>query len=145
MYISKYWALANDLRKEIFKMHPMHHIHLKSGNGYFLCDPFHFFVYFKVSVITVYKRGNQQLYSTGMYPQYLVILCKGKYVYIYTYVCIYMHMLSRFSHVRLCHPMDYSPQGSSVHGISQARILKWVAISLSRGSSRPRDHKELYL
>ena len=32
-------------------------------------------------------------------------------------------------------PMDCSPPGSSVHGISQARILKWVAISFSRGSS----------
>ena len=39
----------------------------------------------------------------------------------------------------LCDPMDYSPPGSSVHGISRARILEWVAISLSRGSSRPRD------
>ena len=39
----------------------------------------------------------------------------------------------------LCDPMDWSPPGSSVHGISQARILKWVAISSSRGSSRPRD------
>ena len=36
-------------------------------------------------------------------------------------------------------PMDYSPPGSSVHGILQARILKWVVISSSRGSSRPRD------
>ena len=35
--------------------------------------------------------------------------------------------------------MDYSPPGSSVHGILQARILKWVAISSSRGSSRPMD------
>ena len=35
--------------------------------------------------------------------------------------------------------MNYSPQGSSVHGISQARILEWVAISFSMGSSRPRD------
>ena len=32
-------------------------------------------------------------------------------------------------------PMDYSPSGSSVHGISQARILEWIAISFSRGSS----------
>jgi len=39
----------------------------------------------------------------------------------------------------LCNPMDCSPQGSSVHGISQASILEWVAISSSRGSSRPRD------
>ena len=33
----------------------------------------------------------------------------------------------------LCNPVDYSPPGSSVHGISQARKLKWVAISFSRG------------
>ena len=39
----------------------------------------------------------------------------------------------------LCNPMDCSSPVSSVHGILQARILKWVAISFSRGSSRPRD------
>ena len=39
----------------------------------------------------------------------------------------------------LCDPMDCSPLGSSVHGISQERILEWVAISFSRGSSWPRD------
>ena len=39
----------------------------------------------------------------------------------------------------LCDPTDCSPPGSSVHGISQVRILEWVAISYSRGSSRPRD------
>ena len=33
----------------------------------------------------------------------------------------------------LCDPMDCSPPGSSVHGIFQARILEWVAISFSRG------------
>ena len=39
----------------------------------------------------------------------------------------------------LSDPMEYSPPGSSVHGILQARILQWGAISFSRGSSRPRD------
>ena len=39
----------------------------------------------------------------------------------------------------LCNPMDCSPPGSSILGILQARILEWVAISFSRGSSRPRD------
>ena len=39
----------------------------------------------------------------------------------------------------LCNPMDFSPPGSSVHGIFQAGILEQVAISSSRGSSRPRD------
>ena len=39
----------------------------------------------------------------------------------------------------LCNPMDYSLPGFSVHGIFQARVLEWVAIAFSRGSSRPRD------
>ena len=39
----------------------------------------------------------------------------------------------------LCDPMDYSLPGFSVHGISQARILEWVAISFSRASSWPKD------
>ena len=39
----------------------------------------------------------------------------------------------------LSNPVDCSPPGSSVHGILQARILEWVAISFSRGSSHPRD------
>ena len=43
----------------------------------------------------------------------------------------------------LCDPMDCSPSSSSVHGISQARILEWVAIPFSRGSSRPRDQTHI--
>ena len=39
----------------------------------------------------------------------------------------------------LCNPTDSSPPGSSVHGISQARILEWVAMPFSRGSSWPRN------
>ena len=39
----------------------------------------------------------------------------------------------------LCNPMDCSPPGSSVHRISQERTLEWVAISISRESSQPRD------
>ena len=39
----------------------------------------------------------------------------------------------------LCNPMNCSPPGSSVHGILQARILEWAAISFSRGSFQPRD------
>ena len=39
------------------------------------------------------------------------------------------------SHLSLCDSMDCSLQGSSAHGISQARILNWVAIFFSRGSS----------
>ena len=39
----------------------------------------------------------------------------------------------------LCDRMDCSPSGSSVHGILQVRILEWVAISFSRGSSQHRN------
>ena len=39
----------------------------------------------------------------------------------------------------LCNPMDCSPPGSSVHGILQARILEWIVIPFSRGSSQPKD------
>ena len=41
-------------------------------------------------------------------------------------------------------PMDCSPPGSSVHRILQARILEWVAISFSRGSSPPRDQIHVF-
>ena len=48
-------------------------------------------------------------------------------------------MLSCFSCVWLCNPRNYTPPGFSVHGVLQARILEWIAISFSRGSSQPRD------
>ena len=52
-------------------------------------------------------------------------------------MCVCAQSLSR---VRLfCNPMDYSLPGFSVHGILQARILEWVAISSSRASSPSRD------
>ena len=48
-------------------------------------------------------------------------------------------VLSCSNHVLLCNPMDYSLPGFSVHGNLQARILEWVAMPFSRGSSRSRD------
>ena len=46
-------------------------------------------------------------------------------------VCVCTQLLNC---VRLCNTIDHSPPGSSVHRISQARVLEWVAISFSRGS-----------
>ena len=43
----------------------------------------------------------------------------------------------------ICDPMDCSLPGSSVHGILQARILEWVAVPFSRGSSQPRDQMKV--
>ena len=59
-----------------------------------------------------------------------------------TWEALYKHSV-QFSLVAqlcltLCDPMDCSPPGSSVHGISQARTLEWVVISFSRGSSQLR-------
>ena len=54
-------------------------------------------------------------------------------------VCVCTHALVVQSCQTLWDPMDYNPLGSSVHGISQARILEWIAIPFSRGSSQPRD------
>jgi len=48
-------------------------------------------------------------------------------------------VLCAYSCLTLCDSMDCSPPGSSVHGIIQARILEWVAISFCRESSQPRD------
>ena len=43
----------------------------------------------------------------------------------------------------LCDPMHFSPPGSSVHAILQARILEWVAVPFSRGSSQSRDQTQV--
>ena len=51
-------------------------------------------------------------------------------------VCV--HMLAQL-YLTLCDPMKCGRPGSSVHGISQARILEWVAISYFRGTFQPRD------
>ena len=58
--------------------------------------------------------------------------------YVRFYTCFCACSVSQLC-LAFCDPMDSSPPGSSVHGISQARILEWVAISYSRGPSRPRD------
>ena len=47
------------------------------------------------------------------------------------------------SHLTLCDDMDCSPQGSSIHGIFQARILEWVAIPSSRECSGPRNRTQV--
>ena len=58
----------------------------------------------------------------------------------YSYTC----SVAQLS-LTLCSPMDCSPSGFSVHGILQARILEWGAISSSRGSSQSRDWTHICL
>ena len=61
-------------------------------------------------------------------------------MYIYLYLDKMKVLVT--SHVWLCDPIDCGPPGSSVHGILQARILEWVAIPSSRGSSQLRDRTQ---
>ena len=53
-------------------------------------------------------------------------------------LCTVLHLVAQ-SCLTLCYPMDYSLPDSSVHGILQARILEWVAMPSSRGSSRDQN------
>ena len=50
----------------------------------------------------------------------------------HTYICCCCYLVAK-SYLTLCHPMNCSQPGSSVHGISQARILEWVCPSLLQG------------
>ena len=86
---------------------------------------------------TMYKLDNQQgsPFSTGNSTQHFLIKPKReknlkKMICIYVCACSVTSVMST-----LCDPMDCSPPGSSVHGILQARILEWVAMPSSRGSS----------
>ena len=74
-----------------------------------------------------------------VYMPYAFLLEKLKYIHVLsicTWICVYVHVLS---YAWLCNPMDCSSPGSSIYGISQSRILEWIATSYSRGSSQPRD------
>ena len=76
-------------------------------------------------------------YSTSLIRKIKIKITRYHLTSIRTHACMHAKLLQ--SCPTLCNPMDYSPPGSSVHGILQARILEWVAISLSRGSSPSRD------
>ena len=66
-------------------------------------------------------------------------MCQGQHSSAPDAVCA--HLLSCVW--LFCNPMDCSLPGYSVHGIFQARIVEWVAISFSRGSSWPRDRTHI--
>ena len=66
------------------------------------------------------------------------LLCRG-----YCQSDMKVKVLVTQSYPTFCDPMDCSLPGSSVHGILQARILEWGAISYSRESFRPRDQTEV--
>ena len=78
-----------------------------------------------------------QVYENKMWMGHLVMILVSNFYHqaILQYRCCFVAKL----YLTLCDPMVCSPPGSSVHEISQARILEWVAISSSKGSSQPTD------
>ena len=83
----------------------------------------------------VAKGQDQQKNDYSLYTfLYFLYFIPCKCISYSVCVCVYTQ-----SCLTLCDPVDCSLPGSSVHGIFQARILEWVAISYSRGSSQARD------
>ena len=80
-----------------------------------------------------YKSPNKHLLNDHL------ILFKGVIRWSLFFECFIHYFLCAWSCSTLCNPLDCSPPGFSVHRIFQARILGWIAISSSRGSSCPRD------
>ena len=95
-----------------------------------------------ISPLRVLSSLLTSLYETKpLLPSFPIPSFPGVCEWVCVYVCVWVRMcaLSHFSYVQLCNSMTYSPPGSSVHRIPQARILEWVPIPSFRGSFQPRD------
>ena len=88
-------------------------LHYRKGHGHYL-------------VVCCWSDPLQLSESWGNHYLWEVCLMKVK-------------VLVAQSCLTLCDPVDCSPSGPSVHGVLPARILEWVAMPFSRGSSQPRD------
>ena len=91
----------------------------------------------------IYRNQDLGTWDTHWY-WYVILLISLSGQSGYTHTCLCAHSVAR-----LCptfgDPMNCSPPGSSVHGISQERILEWVTISSSRGSPDPGMETESFL
>ena len=82
------------------------------------------------------RKNNCKLYDSNFPDKMIWWICGKSPSHFKKEKCVHAQS---FSHGLFCDPMDCSLPGTSVCGILQARILEWVAIPFSRGSSRPRD------
>ena len=78
-----------------------------------------------LSALPSVSQSQNSLKKSWMYSCLQLNIC---------YCCLIIKLC-----LTLCDPMDCNQLGFSVHGISQAKMLEWVAISLSRGSVKPKD------
>ena len=96
----------------------------------------------------IYTCTHTYIYTCICLHVYYIVkhICGYMYTYIHTHTHIWsekVKVLVTESCPTLCNPMDCRPPGSSVYRILQARILEWVVISFSRGSSWSRDRTQV--
>ena len=92
--------------------------------------------WYQMSSSIIAKEGNHWMHQGSCL--YLALFWKLSSIYFVLKTMCYCCLAAK-TYLALLWPMDCSPTGSSVCGISQARILEWVAISFSRGFSWLRD------
>ena len=84
--------------------------------------------------ITLLIQGALFLQSVSFHPKAKILKFKNTNIIHHFYCCLVTKLC-----LTLCDLMDCSLPGSSVHGVSQTRILEWVVIFFSKGSSQPRN------
>ena len=84
--------------------------------------------------ITYNSQGVEELLVSINTQIKKISVCVRMYVCVCVCVCVCVRVCAQLC-LALCNSIDCSPPDSSVHGIFQTRILEWVAISYSRGSS----------
>ena len=113
-----------------------------TGLNWYICTTSSLFIHLSMEVyFHVLAIVNRAVMNIGIHVSlWIIVLSRympgsgpGE-----SHVCVYGCLVAQLC-LTLCDPMDCSPPGSSVHGILQARILEWVAMPSSRGSSWPRD------
>ena len=87
---------------------------------------------------TLISQGSQEFLKTKTKAKTLDFI-DGLLLATVGFLCACVHAKSLQSCTTLCDPIDCIPPGSSVHGILQARMLEWVAMPSSRGSSQLRN------
>ena len=117
---------------------PPHFLIHSSGDGHLSC--FHVLVIVSSTVMNtgVHAAFWIRVFIFSRYmPRNRITESYGNSIFSFVKICVLC--VSRSVVSNSLWPLDYSPPVSSVHGISQARILEWVTIPFSRGSSWPRN------